>query len=99
MTHIIHQYIDGSWTDAADGNVAELINPATGEVTGAVEQGSESDVDHAVAAARRAFSSFSRISPEERAANDRAALLPRSPSLRRGGLRRAPRPFRDKHGR
>jgi hypothetical protein len=44
MTDIIHQYIDGSWTDAADGNVAELINPATGEVTGAVEQGSESDV-------------------------------------------------------
>ena len=68
MTDIIHQYIDGSWTDAADGNVAELINPATGEVTGAVEQGSESDVDHAVAAARRAFSSFSRISPAERAA-------------------------------
>ena len=50
MTDIIHQYIDGSWTDAADGNVAELINPATGEVTGAVEQGSESDVDRAVAA-------------------------------------------------
>ena len=68
MTDIIHQYIDGSWTDAADGNVAELINPATGEVTGAVEQGSESDVDRAVAAARRAFSSFSRISPAERAA-------------------------------
>ena len=34
MTDIIHQYIDGSWTDAADGNVTELINPATGEVTG-----------------------------------------------------------------
>ena len=63
MTDIIHQYIDGSWTDAADGNVAELINPATGEVTGAVEQGSESDVDRAVAAARRAFSSFSGSSP------------------------------------
>jgi aldehyde dehydrogenase (NAD+) len=68
MTDIIHQYIDGSWTDAADGNVAELINPATGEVTGAVEQGSESDVDRAVAAARRAFSSFSHILPAERAA-------------------------------
>ena len=24
MTHIIHQYIDGSWTDAADGNVRLL---------------------------------------------------------------------------
>ena len=55
MTKLIHQYIDGARSDTAEGAAAELINPATGEVTGAVEQGTEADVDLAVAAARRAF--------------------------------------------
>jgi aldehyde dehydrogenase (NAD+) len=67
MAKVIHQYIDGKWTDTTGRPVATLINPADGEVTGSVEQGTEADVDRAVAAARRAFGSFSVTSPAERA--------------------------------
>jgi len=67
MNNLIHQYIDGAWTETADGSVTALVNPATGEVTGSIEQGTDSDVDRAVAAARRALRSYSRSSLEERA--------------------------------
>jgi aldehyde dehydrogenase (NAD+) len=69
MTDVIHQYIEGRWTGTIDVDVpvTTLTNPASGDVSGSAEQGSPSDVDRAVAAARRAFRSFSRTSPSERA--------------------------------
>lgn len=49
-------YIDGRWTDAADGLTFETINPATDKVLANVAACGPADVDRAVAAARRAFS-------------------------------------------
>jgi acyl-CoA reductase-like NAD-dependent aldehyde dehydrogenase len=48
-------YIDGSWTDSDGDSVLAVLNPATEEVIGAVPEGTVTDVERAVAAARRAF--------------------------------------------
>jgi aldehyde dehydrogenase (NAD+) len=47
--------IDGKLVDADDGATFENINPATEEVIGQAASGSASDMERAVAAARRAF--------------------------------------------
>jgi acyl-CoA reductase-like NAD-dependent aldehyde dehydrogenase len=61
-------YIDGQWVDPAQANDHEVMNPATMEPAGVVTLGSEADVNAAVAAARRAFDSWSVTSREERMA-------------------------------
>lgn len=61
-------YIDGQWVDPLDGQLFDVINPATEEVSGQISLGSARDVDRAVSAARAAFPSFSRTSKEERIA-------------------------------
>ena len=61
-------YIDGKWVDAAQPQTLDVINPATEAVAGVISLGSRTDVDRAVAAARRAFETFSRTSREERMA-------------------------------
>ncbi len=61
-------YIDGAWAAPAVPKLWDVINPATEEVTGQISLGSSVDVDRAVAAARRAFPSFSATSREERLA-------------------------------
>ena len=66
MSEIIRHYIDGAWPDSADFEASTLTNPATGEPSGSVEQGTEADVDRAVAAARRAFATWSVSSVRER---------------------------------
>ncbi len=47
--------VDGKLTAASDGTSYEILNPATGLVIGAAPDATASDVDHAIAAARRAF--------------------------------------------
>jgi len=64
----LKQYIDGAWVESEDGTRHAVINPATEEATAEITLGSQADVDKAVAAARKAFESFSRTSVEERAA-------------------------------
>jgi aldehyde dehydrogenase (NAD+) len=59
-------YIDGQWVDAAQPKDFKVINPATEEPAGVISMGSAADVDRAVAAARRAFDSFSQTTREER---------------------------------
>jgi aldehyde dehydrogenase (NAD+) len=59
-------YIDGRWVDPVAAREFNVINPATEEVAGVISMGSAADVDRAVAAARRAFESFSRTSAHER---------------------------------
>ena len=59
-------YIDGEWVDPVTPKTAEVINPATEAVSGTISLGSEADVDKAVAAARRAFVSWSQTSVKER---------------------------------
>ena len=65
-------YIDGAWTAPAAGKTIPVVNPATEEVLYEVALGGAADVDKAVAAARRAFESYSMSSRE-----DRIALLQR----------------------
>jgi acyl-CoA reductase-like NAD-dependent aldehyde dehydrogenase len=62
--------IDGKLVEARSGKRFETINPATGDVIAAVPLGDESDVNRAVAAARRAFKSgiWSRLEPRSRMA-------------------------------
>jgi aldehyde dehydrogenase (NAD+) len=61
-------YIDGRWVEPAAARDFEVINPATEEPGGVISLGSATDVDRAVAAARRAFDSFSQTSRDERRA-------------------------------
>src|SRR5882757_210711 len=61
-------YIDGQWVDPAQPKDFKVINPATEEVAGVISMGNATDVDRAVAAARRAFDSFSQTSPDDRRA-------------------------------
>lgn len=61
-------YIDGAWVDPAVPRDHLVINPATEEPCGVVTLGSEADVNLAVAAARRAFVTYSQTSLDERIA-------------------------------
>ena len=61
-------YIDGRWVDPIKAREFQVINPATEEVAGVISMGSAADVDRAVAAARRAFESYSRTTAQERRA-------------------------------
>src|SRR5579871_3478055 len=61
-------YIDGAWVDPAEPKEFKVINPATEEVAGVISMGSAKDVDRAVAAARKAFPSYSQTSQAERLA-------------------------------
>lgn len=63
-------YIDGGWVDPATPSTLGVINPATEEEFATISLGSAADVDRAVAAARRAFASYS-----ETAVVDRLAIL------------------------
>ena len=65
-------FIDGRWQTPSGQGIAEVINPATEEVTGRVPLGDERDVDNAVAAARRAFGPWSRTPSSVRAGYIRA---------------------------
>ncbi|MCB2073831.1 MAG: aldehyde dehydrogenase family protein [Novosphingobium sp.] len=66
MRDYLKFYIDGQWVDPAEPKTAEVVNPATEEVSGHISLGSPADVDKAVAAARRAFATFSETSVKER---------------------------------
>jgi acyl-CoA reductase-like NAD-dependent aldehyde dehydrogenase len=59
-------WIDGKWVDADSGETFQTHNPAHGEVVAEVPLAGKSDVNKAVAAARRAFPAWSRRIQEER---------------------------------
>jgi aldehyde dehydrogenase (NAD+) len=59
-------YIDGAWVDPASDTTMPIMNPATATQIGRVSLGNAVDVDRAVAAAKRAFQTFSMTSKEER---------------------------------
>jgi acyl-CoA reductase-like NAD-dependent aldehyde dehydrogenase len=68
-------FIDGSWVAAGGGTYA-VDNPATEEVVGQAPNATADDARDAAAAAKAAFASWSRTTPEERAELlDRAADL------------------------
>lgn len=67
MEHYAHQFIGGEWVEPANTGRRELIDPATEApfATVAVGGGAE-DVAKAVAAARRAFETYSKTTLDER---------------------------------
>jgi aldehyde dehydrogenase (NAD+) len=67
-------YIDGQWVDPAEVRNFTVINPATEEPISTISLGSGADVDRAVAAAKRAFESYSETSRDERLALLRRVL-------------------------
>ncbi|MEO9129652.1 MAG: aldehyde dehydrogenase family protein [Sphingomonas sp.] len=68
MKSYLKQYIDGAWVESEGGTRHEVIDPATELPCTEITLGSTADVDKAVAAARRAFESYSQTSVAERAA-------------------------------
>src|SRR5215831_6539350 len=50
-----HMLIDGAWVDAASGEWFESINPFTARPWALIPRGGKTDVDRAVAAAKKAF--------------------------------------------
>ncbi|MDD2877218.1 MAG: aldehyde dehydrogenase family protein [Acidiphilium sp.] len=66
MSHNLQFYIDGAWVDPVTPHKFDVIDPATEEAFAQISLGSKADVDRAVAAARRAFDSFSRTTKQER---------------------------------
>ena len=61
-------YIDGKWVDPVTPASEIVINPSNEEPCAKIAMGSKADVDKAVAAARRAFDTFSQTTREERVA-------------------------------
>ncbi|MFJ9039238.1 aldehyde dehydrogenase family protein [Streptomyces sp. NPDC102406] len=59
-------FIDGEFTEAADGKVFKTVSPSTEEVLSEVAQAGEADVDRAVEAARKAFEKWSALPGAER---------------------------------
>jgi aldehyde dehydrogenase (NAD+) len=60
-------FINGGFVTSSGKQWIEASNPANGEVLGRVPQGTDSDVDAAVKAARKAYPGWSKLSGHERA--------------------------------
>jgi aldehyde dehydrogenase (NAD+) len=67
MREQLNFYIAGKWVAPSAPRAHDVINPATEEPCGRISLGGKADVDKAVAAAKRAFESWARTSPQERA--------------------------------
>jgi len=61
-------YIDGEWVNPAQNHDFDVINPATEDRVATISLGDAADVNKAVAAAKRAFGSYSETSVEMRLA-------------------------------
>jgi aldehyde dehydrogenase (NAD+) len=60
-------YIGGEWVEPDGSGMIDVINPTTEESIGRIPEGTAEDADRAVRAARAAFDSWSRLTPQERA--------------------------------
>ena len=61
-------FINGEYCEAADGGKFEVINPATNEVFALASEGTEKDIDRAVAAAKESYYSrtWLKMAPRKR---------------------------------
>ena len=59
-------FIDGEWTDAADGKTLAVANPATGREIGRVAHAARADLEQAVEAAKRGFATWSGMTAARR---------------------------------
>ena len=66
--------IGGEQVGARSGEETPVVNPATEEAFDAVPKGGPEDVDAAVAAAKEAFSEWSKKDPDDRAQLMRAGI-------------------------
>ena len=72
MKSYLKHFIDGAWIDSDGGTRHDVIDPSTEQPVSEIMLGSKADADKAVAAARKAFGSYSQSSID-----DRIALLER----------------------
>ena len=68
MREKLNFYIDGKWVAPTKPRTHDVINPANEEPVGRISLGTAEDVNKAVAAAKRAFETFSQTSVDERKA-------------------------------
>ena len=68
MRNYLKFYIDGKWVAPTGSRTLDVINPATEESAGKIALGEQADLDAAVAAAKKAFKTWSKTSREERVA-------------------------------
>ncbi len=66
MSDRMQFYIDGRWVEPSESRPFEVIDPATEQPIARIALGGAKDVDCAVAAARRAFATFSQTTPQQR---------------------------------
>src|SRR5256886_2687976 len=65
-SRVVRNFVDGAPVEPADGRLANLIDPTTGEVFAAAPVSGPADVDAAMAAAARAFETWRDTTPSER---------------------------------
>ncbi|MFC1990785.1 CoA-acylating methylmalonate-semialdehyde dehydrogenase [Chloroflexota bacterium] len=58
----LQNYINGEWVDS-DGEIVDVVNPATGEVISKVPISTKGEIDAAVQAAREAYPDWRRTTP------------------------------------
>ena len=66
MENLNKFYIDGAWITPQSRQMFAVLNPTTEQQLGEIVLGNSDDVDFAVAAANRAFETYSRTSKEHR---------------------------------
>ncbi|MHA6763130.1 gamma-aminobutyraldehyde dehydrogenase [Streptacidiphilus sp. PAMC 29251] len=62
----LRNYINGAFTDAADGRTTEIVDPTTGTAYATAPLSAEADVDAAMSAAAAAFESWRDTTPSVR---------------------------------
>ncbi|CAJ1587550.1 aldehyde dehydrogenase family protein [[Mycobacterium] wendilense] len=68
MREYLKFYIDGRWVDPIESKTLDVDNPTTEQVSGRIAIGGAADVDAAVEAARKAFTTWSQTSVDDRLA-------------------------------
>ncbi|MFK2826419.1 CoA-acylating methylmalonate-semialdehyde dehydrogenase [Bacillus sp. B190/17] len=63
----VKNFIGGKWTESSSRKIAEVPNPATGEVIARLAVSTREDVDQAVAAAKEAFQTWKKVAVPQRA--------------------------------
>ncbi|PRX28109.1 aldehyde dehydrogenase (NAD+) [Paraburkholderia sp. BL18I3N2] len=74
MVNALKFYIDGAWVEPSTNARRAVVDPCTEQPIAEVAMGTPADADRAVAAAKRAFTSFSQTTPAERLALIRRIL-------------------------